>query len=66
MERDWEKMPARGREQRSDEGERRGGKMNYEKKEREFLEGGKDGEGDAVGCEKGREKRQRLGDTVLQ
>ena len=49
MERDWEKMPARGREQRSDEGERRGGKMNYEKKEREFLEGGKDGEGDAVG-----------------
>ena len=23
--------------------------MNYEKKEREFLEGGKDGEGDAVG-----------------
>lgn len=48
MERDWEKMLARGREQRSDEGERRGGKMNYEKKEREFLKGGKDGEGDAV------------------
>lgn len=48
METDWEKMPARGRELRSDEEERRGGK-NYEKKEREFLKDEKDGEGDMAG-----------------
>lgn len=48
-------MPARGREQRSDEEERRGGK-NYEKKEREFLKGEKDGEGDMAGVWEGERK----------
>lgn len=38
-----------GRQERSDEGGKRGGKMNHRKKEREFLKDGKDGEGDGLG-----------------
>lgn len=58
METDWEKMPARGRELRSDEEERREEK-ELRRRKKGILKDEKDGEGDMAGVwEKGREKRQ--------